>query len=141
MSRVYRRNNAVYVMFKVVLFASAISCSEEVSERLKSEKSENHTTPKLQVVDSDEMPAFCSMNDELCCEETYNHFKQNWEYSKLFLTSLLENFCQANCSLFADQCKQRTFAYTEFTSLVYDRFCDEDTFRSNCHKGAFAILK
>ena len=80
---------------------------------------------------------FCRLNDEICCEEAYINYKLNWDTGELPLTGLLENFRQSNCSHFEYECNKRTFAYTKFTQLVYDRFCEYETFRNNCNNGKY----
>ena len=83
---------------------------------------------------------FCSLNDEACCEEAYIYFTQNWKDGDLHLTHLLENFRRSNCSHFTFQCQERTFAYTNYSALVYDRFCDYKAFRNFCKEGRFFLF-
>ena len=36
------------------------------------------------------------------------------------------------CQIFEEQCRERLYAFSEYTKLVYDRFCDPKKFESQC---------
>ena len=119
-------------IFKIILILTLFWTSAVHAQSDYDEHNDNHssfTTRALLI------PSFCRLNDEFCCEDTFNHFKLNWDSGELPLSGLLENFRQANCTQFATECEKRTFAHTKFTRLLYDRFCDEETFQLTCSNG------
>ena len=67
-----------------------------------------------------------------CCEEVTRSYNFDWFLMSASLTSFLETLRQWNCPQFEEQCKSRTFAFTEFSSLVYDYFCNYTTFVETC---------
>ena len=69
-----------------------------------------------------------------CCNSTYNSFLRNYKNFNLKLTSLLEKLRAWNCPQFAVECQRRYFEFNRFTSLVYDRFCNETAFIRSCRQ-------
>ena len=67
-----------------------------------------------------------------CCEEVTRHYNFEWYLISSSLTSYLETLRQWNCPQFEEQCRSRTFAFTEFSSLVYDYFCNYTTLIEAC---------
>jgi len=120
------------VRFCRIVLALSVVYSYVTSDSLQS-KFSNKIEEKPQSTANDS--PFCSLNDEICCENAYNNFKLNWDTGELLLSGLLENFLQSNCSHFEYECQKRTFAFTEFTQLLYDRFCEYETFKNSCRNG------
>ena len=67
-----------------------------------------------------------------CCAGVTRSYNFDWFSESSSLTSFLETLRQWNCPQFEEQCKFRTFAFTEFSSLVYDYFCNYTTFVETC---------
>lgn len=74
-----------------------------------------------------------SVSDGLkCCKPVYNRFKERWHNGGYYLTSLLETLKTWQCPEFMEECKNRTFAFTDFTKMVYDKFCHPQKYQATC---------
>ena len=67
-----------------------------------------------------------------CCEQTARSYQFRWYSTSLSLTKLLETLQQWNCPQFLEQCETRVFAFTQFTSLVYDYYCNYTSVVEKC---------
>ena len=74
------------------------------------------------------------------CNMRYNYFLSHWTQGQLPLTHLLDDLKTYKCPQFTDECENRTFALNEFSKLVYDRFCDYETFSYYCSNGMYFRL-
>uniref|UniRef100_H2YKB3 G-protein coupled receptors family 1 profile domain-containing protein n=1 Tax=Ciona savignyi TaxID=51511 RepID=H2YKB3_CIOSA len=57
-------------------------------------------------------------------------FHQNWAYRNYKLTAYLERLRLWECNEFEIECSRKTFAFTDFTKLVYERFCQPKVFNN-----------
>ena len=85
--------------------------------------------------ESGNLSLLCQFNDANCCRSVYEKFRLTWWTDNFPLTKFLDNLDQSNCSEFKYECQHRTFAYNDFSSLVYDRFCDFESFKKACLTG------
>ena len=73
------------------------------------------------------------------CNSRYDGFFDNWTTGQLRLTTFLEDLRLWNCPQYAVECEARTFALNDFTTLVYDRFCDYENFSDICMNGKYNV--
>jgi len=76
--------------------------------------------------------AFYGDLTKFCCSQAPERFWKNWKYGGARLTEYLHLLKQKQCSAFAAECNNRTFAVNEFTTLVYDLMCNRSLFFSKC---------
>ena len=79
---------------------------------------------------------------ELECCETVVH---DYYYSKRkphngYLSTFLESLHTWKCPQFQQECKRRTFNYTDFTSLMYLRFCNRSQMEAQCYNDILSIV-
>ena len=67
-----------------------------------------------------------------CCNETVRYYHKNWAFRSLSLTTFLQTLRQWNCPQYEEQCSSRTFAFTDFSNLVYDYFCNYTLLVEKC---------
>ena len=67
-----------------------------------------------------------------CCNETFRNYYSSWALQSLPLTTFLETLRQWNCPQYEKQCSSRVFAFTDFSKLVYDYFCNYSLLVENC---------
>ncbi|XP_039254323.2 uncharacterized protein LOC120331318 [Styela clava] len=82
-------------------------------------------------------------NDEdrrFCCNEIDISFRQAWTGVLVHLSDFLRALRDLQCSQFNNECDARTYAFTEFNSLTYDRFCNESQFMDKCENTLTEIL-
>lgn len=76
-----------------------------------------------------------------CCEYHTKRFRQHqWYQGRRYLTNYLANMKAWNCSEFHQECQQPIFNLTDFTSLVYDYYCDYDLYQSTCNATLEKVL-
>ena len=69
-----------------------------------------------------------------CCETVlHNFYNSKLESHNRYLSTFLESLQTWNCPHFEQECKRRTFNYTEFTSLIYLRFCNRSRMEAQCY--------
>ena len=69
-----------------------------------------------------------------CCENLVSRYYNQWSFGKIYLSSFLEALQTWNCSQFKAQCDAQLFSYTNFTSLLYLRFCNRtDLLEAQCY--------
>jgi len=67
-----------------------------------------------------------------CCNETFTYYYRNWALRSLSLTTFLQTLRLWNCPQYQEQCNSRVFAFTEYSKLVYDYFCNYTLLVDNC---------
>lgn len=75
-----------------------------------------------------------------CCNFVYQQSKSNWIYDEVRLSDLLRTLKLWRCSEFEQECGEKTFAFTDFTKLVYLRFCKEAQYLAECQSSLQSIL-
>ena len=66
------------------------------------------------------------------CNKTIQNFQTNWYNGSEYLYEFLTVLKSLNCPQFKQECKQKTYAFTEFTSLMYLQFCNQTELQSMC---------
>jgi len=59
-----------------------------------------------------------------CCNRVVNLYNFQWSTISMSLTTFLETLRQWNCPQYKEQCEKRVFAFTTFSKLIYDYFCN-----------------
>ena len=71
------------------------------------------------------------------CNMTLNNFQRYWYYDSSYLYKFLSTLKSMNCPQFEQECKRKTYAFSEFTSLMYLKFCNHVELQNKC----FSTLK
>ena len=75
-----------------------------------------------------------------CCENIIENLYTNWLYQNAYLSRTLATLKAWNCSQFNEVCSNRSLAFTDYSSLVYDRFCNESSLIQRCGSIVTAAL-
>lgn len=67
-----------------------------------------------------------------CCYYISWNFQRKWYAGGYYLTQYMDSLRRWGCEDYQKQCKSRTYAFNEFTTLVYDRFCNHTMLKSKC---------
>ena len=67
-----------------------------------------------------------------CCQEIIEDLFISWSNQGAYLTRTLATLKAWNCPEFDEVCSNRSLAFTDYTSLVYDRFCNESSLIQQC---------
>ena len=67
-----------------------------------------------------------------CCQNIINNLYTNWSYQGAYLSRTLATLKAWNCPEFDEVCSNRSLAFTDYSSLVYDRFCNESNLIQRC---------
>ena len=73
-----------------------------------------------------------------CCDQVVKQYYEAWS-SRFYLSSFLEILQRQNCPQFEQECERRTFNFTDFTSLMYLRFCNQSQMEEQCHDDIWTI--
>ena len=74
------------------------------------------------------------------CNSIAEDFRMNWYSGTRYLSRFLYNLRSLNCSHF-EECLEQTFAFTEFTTLMYMKFCNESELMITCNDELQSGLK
>ena len=74
-----------------------------------------------------------------CCDQVVKQYYKRWS-SRLYLSSFLEILQRRNCPQFKRECERRTFNFTDFTSLMYLRFCNRSQMEEQCYNDVQNIV-
>ena len=67
-----------------------------------------------------------------CCENIIKSLYTKWSNQGAYLSRTLATLKAWNCSQFDQVCTNRWLAFTDYSSLVYDRFCNESSLIQQC---------
>ena len=67
-----------------------------------------------------------------CCKNIINNLYANWSDKGAYLSRTLATLKAWNCPEFDEVCSNRLLAFTDYSSLVYDRFCNESSLIEKC---------
>ena len=67
-----------------------------------------------------------------CCQNIIKNLYTNWSNQGAYLSRTLATLKAWNCSQFDEVCSNRWLAFTDYSSLVYDRFCNESSLMQKC---------
>ena len=73
---------------------------------------------------------------ESCCNITEKYFSFYWGVGSFYLSTYLQTLQSWNCSQFETECRRQYFAVNQYSSLLYDYFCNYTDFVHKC----FAIV-
>lgn len=78
-------------------------------------------------------PEIYQRTEELkLCNKTVNEFQEYWYDGNFYLYEYLAILKSLQCPQFQTECQQQTYAFTEFTNLMYLRFCDQIKLEDKC---------
>ena len=72
----------------------------------------------------------------IVCDYYYSKRKSRIGYLSTFLATL--QACR--CPQFQQECERQTFTYTDFTSLIYLRFCNRSLMEAKCYDDILSIV-
>ena len=75
-----------------------------------------------------------------CCQTVVSNYYTNFASQRRYLSTFLESLQTWNCPQFEQECKRRTFNYTDFTSLMYLRFCNRSQMEEQCYDDIQTIV-
>ena len=76
-----------------------------------------------------------------CCEiVVHDYYYTKFEPRNRSLTTFLESLQTWNCPQFQQECERRTFNFTDFTSLMYLRFCNRSQMEAQCYDDILSIV-
>ena len=67
-----------------------------------------------------------------CCNQTVDNYYLNWDRGSHYLSTYLRTLKTWECPQFEIECEKETFAYTDFTQLLYNAFCKETELEERC---------
>ena len=67
-----------------------------------------------------------------CCQNIIKNLYMKWYNQGAYLSRTLATLKAWNCSQFDEVCSNRLLAFTDYSSLVYDRFCNESSLIQRC---------
>ena len=67
-----------------------------------------------------------------CCDAIIEELYQLWSAQRVYLSKTLATLKSWNCPQLDQFCSNRFLDFTEYTALVYDRFCDEAQILRTC---------
>ena len=67
-----------------------------------------------------------------CCQNIINNLYSKWFNQGAYLSRTLATLKAWNCPEFDEVCLNRWLAFTDYSSLVYDRFCNESSLIEKC---------
>ena len=68
-----------------------------------------------------------------CCHTLVSNYCSNVSSHDRYLSTFLESLQTWNCPQFKQECERLTFNYTDFTSLMYLRFCNRSQMEEQCY--------
>ena len=67
-----------------------------------------------------------------CCQNISENLYLNWPLQGAYLTRSLATLQAWNCPQFNEACSNRSLDFTDYTSLIYDRFCNQSSLLQRC---------
>ena len=67
-----------------------------------------------------------------CCKNIIENLYTNWSNQGAYLSRTLATLKAWNCPQFDEVCLNRWLAFANYSSLVYDRFCNESSLIERC---------
>ena len=75
-----------------------------------------------------------------CCETVvHEYYYSNRKPHNRYLSRFLETLQTWECPQFQHECERATFNYTDFTSLIYLRFCNQSLLEAQCFDDVLRI--
>ena len=67
-----------------------------------------------------------------CCDIVINEMYDFWATQRVYLSKTLATLESWKCPQMDKFCADRLLDFTDYTALVYDRFCDQDSLLEQC---------
>ena len=78
---------------------------------------------------------------ECCNTVVHDYYYSKREPYNIYLSTFLESLQTWNCPQFEQECERRTFNFTDFTSLMYLRFCNRSQMEAQCYNDLLGIVR
>ena len=76
-----------------------------------------------------------------CCKAVvHGYYNSKRITNNGYLSTFLESLQTWNCPQFQQECERRTFNFTDFTSLMYMRFCNRSQLERQCYHDILNIV-
>uniref|UniRef100_UPI00193991D1 uncharacterized protein LOC120338060 n=1 Tax=Styela clava TaxID=7725 RepID=UPI00193991D1 len=76
-----------------------------------------------------------------CCNYISNSFRLSWSVGGQYLTEYLSNLQDWGCEEFEKECENPIYDYTNFTRIVYVRFCNRFALLAKCTEELHKVTK
>ncbi|XP_078482101.1 LOW QUALITY PROTEIN: uncharacterized protein LOC100181847 [Ciona intestinalis] len=76
-----------------------------------------------------------------CCQVRVKDYRLYWSNGNEFLTRYLETLSEWSCPQFEEECRNKTYNFHPYATLVYSYFCDKNTFESTCYNTLESTLR
>ena len=87
---------------------------------------------KIECRASNEIQEENGTNNIKCCDQVVKQYYETWSL-RFYLSSFLKILQTRKCPQFKQECERRTFDFTDFTSLMYSRFCNQSEMEEQCY--------
>ena len=81
-----------------------------------------------------------STTELACCETVVQDYYSTRKLYNGYLSTFLATLQTWKCPQFQQECKRPTFNYTDFTSLIYLRFCNRSLMEAKCYDDILSIV-
>ena len=75
-----------------------------------------------------------------CCQTVMRNYYSKAATHDRYLSTFLESLQTWNCPEFEQECERRTFNYTDFTAVMYLRFCNRSQMEERCYSDIQSIV-
>ena len=75
-----------------------------------------------------------------CCQTVIRNYYSKVMSHDRYLSTFLESLQTWNCPQFKQECERGTFNYTDFSSLMYLRFCNRSEMKERCYNDIESIV-
>uniref|UniRef100_H2ZNT9 G-protein coupled receptors family 1 profile domain-containing protein n=1 Tax=Ciona savignyi TaxID=51511 RepID=H2ZNT9_CIOSA len=76
-----------------------------------------------------------------CCDLIFENYRSRWYFGAAYLTRYLDTLQSWTCPQLEEECSSRNLAFTKFSSLVYDYFCNYTLVSNECSEVVLNLLK
>nr|XP_039259405.1 uncharacterized protein LOC120335855 [Styela clava] len=76
-----------------------------------------------------------------CCRAEMRRYESRWSNGGYYLTTILDRLQRWGCYQFEYECKEPTWNFSEYTSLIYDRFCNHTVLEEKCVKTVQQVVQ
>lgn len=67
-----------------------------------------------------------------CCRETVKYFRRVWFNGGYYLTTYFEKLKIWRCPQYEQECRNKTYAFNDFSRLVYAHNCNQSSLEQEC---------
>ena len=67
-----------------------------------------------------------------CCQLITIRYRFRWSVGQAYLTTYLQSLRSWGCPQFEEECRDRVYAFTDYSALMYDYYCNYTDFVRKC---------